>query len=294
MLKKLCVLWISLCVTWQVMASQMLVDVWLHTEPNARVVDVGQVLSHEEEQALTQKVQKLDETHAVQVAVVTIPSVREYSIQQVAFHIADEWQVWHEQNDSGIVVLVAVEERQRRIETWYGIEWDIPDILAQRMWSQFLVPAFREGRYSVWLSDLVDAFGEVMAWVYEPNSSDIHMWDDMWRLFVLGFASLLVALVLRWVLDTDEKNRKLAAGIGPWVTWFLWLVLVGFSGAVWLYIVMSFLWSLIMLAQDVDYVGSNNLRSWSWWSTRGWWSFGWWFSGFGWGSFGGGGASGSW
>ena len=62
--------------------------------------------------------------------------------------------------DNGVLVLVALDERQWRIEVGYGLEGDITDIETNLIAQRYLVPAFREGNYGEGLYDAVAALGE--------------------------------------------------------------------------------------------------------------------------------------
>jgi len=62
--------------------------------------------------------------------------------------------------DNGVLVLVALDERQWRIEVGYGLEGDITDIETNLIAQQYLIPAFRDGNYGQGLYDTVAALGE--------------------------------------------------------------------------------------------------------------------------------------
>ena len=62
--------------------------------------------------------------------------------------------------DNGVLVLVALDERQWRIEVGYGLEGDITDIETNLIAQKYLVPAFQDGNYGEGLYDTVVALGE--------------------------------------------------------------------------------------------------------------------------------------
>ena len=49
--------------------------------------------------------------------------------------------------DNGVLVLVAIAEREWRIEVGYGLEGYITDIESKRIAEDYLVPKFQEGEY---------------------------------------------------------------------------------------------------------------------------------------------------
>jgi len=62
--------------------------------------------------------------------------------------------------DNGLLVLVAIEEREWRIEVGYGLEGDITDIESNLIAQQYLVPKFREAKYGEGLYDTVVALSQ--------------------------------------------------------------------------------------------------------------------------------------
>lgn len=59
--------------------------------------------------------------------------------------------------DNGVLILVAIEEREWRIEVGYGLEGDITDIESNRIAQQYLIPKFIEGEYGEGLAYTVVA-----------------------------------------------------------------------------------------------------------------------------------------
>lgn len=62
--------------------------------------------------------------------------------------------------DNGVLLLVAIEEREYRFEVGYGLEGDITDIETNLIAKQYLIPAFQNGDYGQGIYDTVVALGE--------------------------------------------------------------------------------------------------------------------------------------
>ena len=62
--------------------------------------------------------------------------------------------------DNGVLVLIAVEEQQWRIEVGYGLEGDITDVKSNRIAQDYLVPELKIGNYGEALYDTVVALGD--------------------------------------------------------------------------------------------------------------------------------------
>jgi len=72
--------------------------------------------------------------------------------------------------DNGVLVLVALEERQWRIEVGYGLEGDITDIESNLIAQSYLIPSFQEGNYGEGLYYTVVALGEQIPPGNESNN----------------------------------------------------------------------------------------------------------------------------
>jgi uncharacterized protein len=72
--------------------------------------------------------------------------------------------------DNGVLVLVALDERQWRIEVGYGLEGDITDIETNLIAQKYLVPAFQDANYGEGLYDTVVALGEQIPINNQPNN----------------------------------------------------------------------------------------------------------------------------
>jgi uncharacterized membrane protein YgcG len=62
--------------------------------------------------------------------------------------------------DNGVLLVIAVAERQYRFEVGYGLEGDITDIETGLIAKNYLVPAFKNEDYGQGIYDTVEALGE--------------------------------------------------------------------------------------------------------------------------------------
>jgi TPM domain len=109
--------------------------------------------------------------------------------------------------DNGVLVLVALDERQWRIEVGYGLEGDITDIETNLIAQQYLVPAFRDGNYGEGLYDTVVALGEqiptsnqlnnvpVRGYYYEATSEQTTTSTPFWNYNFYGMPLWLIVVL---------------------------------------------------------------------------------------------------
>jgi uncharacterized protein len=89
----------------------------------------------------------------VQLQYLVVRSLAGESIEDFSIRVAEAWKLGTKGRDNGILVTVAVDARQFRIEVGGGLEGEIPDVLARRVGDQILRPAFRAGRFGDGLYD---------------------------------------------------------------------------------------------------------------------------------------------
>ena len=83
---------------------------------NRRVTDLVGVLSPSEQVVLEEKLYLFESKTSNQVAVLIIPSLQGESIEEYSIQVVDQWQLGEAEKDNGALLLIAVNDRQMRIE----------------------------------------------------------------------------------------------------------------------------------------------------------------------------------
>lgn len=130
--------------------------------PTGFVNDYAQLLSAEQESNLESKLQSYETSNSNEIALVTIPNLGGDTIENFAVKLFEEWGIGKKNQDNGVLVLVAIEERQMRIEVGYGLEPDLTDAQSHWIIENILVPAFREQLYYDGLDAAVDKIMAVL------------------------------------------------------------------------------------------------------------------------------------
>lgn len=122
-----------------------------------RVVDDAQLLTPQQEQALTGKLALLEQQTGDQLVVVTLPSLQDQEIEDFGYQLGRHWGIGQKENDGGALLIVAPNERKVRIEVGYGLEGVMTDAYSSLIIRNDILPAFRQGDYAAGILAGTDA-----------------------------------------------------------------------------------------------------------------------------------------
>lgn len=110
-----------------------------------RVVDEAEILSPQAEAQLTQLSADIEKAASDQFVIVTLKSLQGYEIEEYGYQLGRTWKIGQKDVDNGILLIVAPNERKVRIEVGYGLEGNMPDMLANRIIREKIIPALKAG-----------------------------------------------------------------------------------------------------------------------------------------------------
>jgi len=113
----------------------------------APVVDAANIIDEATEAELTQKLDAFEERSQRQFVIATIPDLDGYDIADYGYRLGREWGLGDSENNDGIILIVAPNDRKMRVEVGYGLEGTIPDGLAFE-YIEGMKPYFRDGDFS--------------------------------------------------------------------------------------------------------------------------------------------------
>ncbi|MEO6032908.1 MAG: TPM domain-containing protein, partial [Burkholderiaceae bacterium] len=129
---------------------------------SARVIDQTSTLTPTQIQALSVKLQAIETELGSQVVVLIVPSTLPEDIAAYAQRVGDQWKIGRRAIGDGVLIVVAKNDRKVRIEVAKALEGAIPDILAARIISAHITPAFRAGEFAGGLNVAVDQIGALI------------------------------------------------------------------------------------------------------------------------------------
>jgi len=128
----------------------------------ARVNDYAAVIPADQVQALESQLAQLERDTGHQVAVLTVPTLDGEDIEGFSIRVAENWKIGKKGFDNGVILVVAVKDRKLRLEVGYGLEGVLPDLIAKRITSDYIVPKFRAGDFGGGIVAGIDAVQKVI------------------------------------------------------------------------------------------------------------------------------------
>ena len=119
---------------------------WKALKPQGYVSDFAGVIDAESKAELENYCARVEQQTGAEMALVTIRSLEQEPIEDVANTIYRAWGIGKKGKDEGILLLLAVGDRRDRLEVGYGLEPILPDGFDGEV-LRAMRPALRQGAY---------------------------------------------------------------------------------------------------------------------------------------------------
>ena len=124
---------------------------------NNPVIDQANILNPQEKQRLEAQLRSIYQQGLAQAAVVIVPTTNGVPIFDYALQVAEKWQLGNKDIDDGLLMVVAVNDRDMYILTGYGLEGVLPDAAVSRIIREDITPLFKQNNYGAGIIAGVDA-----------------------------------------------------------------------------------------------------------------------------------------
>jgi uncharacterized protein len=112
------------------------------------VNDYAGILSSSEEQQISQIFSNMEKTTKAQGVLLTIPTLEGESIESFSIKVAEAWKLGHAEEDNGLLILLAMNEKKVRIEVGYGLESLLTDAKSGYIIREVIIPEFKKGNFA--------------------------------------------------------------------------------------------------------------------------------------------------
>ena len=203
----------TLCTTGQLAIAA--VDIPKFSAP---VVDNANILPANVESALNQSLESFRQTSGPQVAVLTVSSTGNQSIEDFSVDVARKWGLGDKTRDDGVLLVIAFDDRRLRVETGSGIEGELTDIEAGRIIDGIIAPQLKAGNpdaavldgASALMSELSAAPGETVT-IDAAATSDAQSTGGNLLFGIISLVFFLFAMVM-FVIRGRQRGFGNVAG----------------------------------------------------------------------------------
>lgn len=122
----------------------------------SHVIDSTGTLTAAQQQALNVKLAQFEQTKGSQLVVLIVPTTAPEDIASYANRVGNEWKIGRKGVGDGLLLIVAKNDHQIRIEVAKTLEGAVPDLAAYRIIDEVITPAFKRGDFAGGLDAGVD------------------------------------------------------------------------------------------------------------------------------------------
>lgn len=136
------------------------------SRPQGYINDYVRLIHPSDQATINRLLLELEQKTTAEVAVVTVLTTQPETIESYSVKLFEKWGIGKKGKDNGVLFLIASKDRRVRIETGYGLEGALPDVLCHKIIENLVVPAFKTGEYSKGITAGVQAVVGLVAKEY--------------------------------------------------------------------------------------------------------------------------------
>jgi uncharacterized protein len=201
--------------------AQRSLEEQLPPKPDRYVTDRAGVLGDRAE-SLNSKLEQFERETSNQILVWIDRKIPEnFTLEDFTVRAAQKWKAGQEKADNGAILFVFTEDRKLRIEVGYGLEGVLPDITANRIIQNEILPRFRSDDYPGGIEAGVDAIIAATKGEYKGTGTTV---DERSRKrgsnlsgCIVPALFLLIFFVLPAIARSRSRRGRTFGGSGWWL-----------------------------------------------------------------------------
>ena len=131
-------------------------------KPTGYVNDFAHVIDAQAASQIEAYCGNVERATGAQFAIVTVDTLDDDSVEDVAVRLFKEWGIGKKGTDDGLLILLAIKDHKNRVEVGYGLEPVITDADAGAV-LRGIRPILRQGNYGGALLAAAEQFGQTVA-----------------------------------------------------------------------------------------------------------------------------------
>jgi uncharacterized protein len=193
-------------------------------KPGNYVTDETGTLTQEQQATLNAKLKAFEDTTTNQIFVYMTASLNGQDLAQYSQDIFHNWKIGQKDKNNGVLIAVFKDDRKFRIQTGYGLEGALPDLLTKRIQDNDMRPLFKQGDYYGGINAGIEmlayyCYHEFDAEILKEKPVSETPYSSYWKSWAMGYWPniLLLILYIRNIFKKgpnkkSKKQKKAEAG----------------------------------------------------------------------------------
>jgi len=157
--------------------------------------DYINLLSASEQSALENKLIRYADSTSTQIVVAIISSSKGEDLSLLGAKWGQKWGIGQADEDNGILIILAKDDREIDINTGYGIEYRLTDLMTERIINRVMIPEFKSENYYNGLDKGADAiFAALKGEFNEDRDFSENDFDPTPIIIIIIFIIIVIAL----------------------------------------------------------------------------------------------------
>lgn len=166
--------------------------------PAAYFNDYAGVVNAQTAGQLNRQLEQFERDTSNQIVVAVFPKMQsDSSIEDYTVRVARAWQVGRKANNNGAVLFVFIQDHKMFIQTGYGLEGALPDVLCKQIIDNEIAPRFKQGDYSGGLAAGVNALMAAARGEYKGTGHTVNEKTAGGSMITL----VLLFILLMWLIN---------------------------------------------------------------------------------------------
>ena len=213
-MKKLLLICLAICLTFTVGCTVQAKASDLQPTDRFFVNDFANVIDQADEDAMYAAGVQLFKKTGAQVVVVAVDSIDGRDIDEYGVQLGRAWGIGDAEKDTGLLLLLAMEEREVAISVGYGLEGAVTDVQSGIFLDTYALPYFENGDYSAGLAATYDALiNEVYLEFGLEADPDYVPIEEIEEASEGSMVGILILLILICIISTGlRRARRVSPG----------------------------------------------------------------------------------
>ena len=200
-------------------------------KPSNYITDETNSITSEDQAKLNSKLRSFEDSTSNQIFVYVAYSLNGQNLEQYSEDIFHHWKIGQGEKNNGVLIAIFVDDHKFRIQTGYGLEGALPDLLTKRIQDNDMRPLFKLNRYYEGIDKGVDQLIYYSKHEYVPADEDSG-WGVLVFFYVFSALFLLITILLARKIKDRPTAKKVLIIIGcilfiiPVIGTFLLLIFI--------------------------------------------------------------------